>query len=146
MLRLGLVLAILEHALAGKAGLPQHLNDDCARAAVTVMDAHYLPSAERALDQAQARPDPDRDMRAIARFIARNVEEEKRDEFSFNARTLREARRAPCPRDHRAWTEALERLAQLGCITDAPRRKATGRTRTDYRVHPAFVTAARPFR
>lgn len=146
VLRLGLVLAILEHALAGKAGLPQHLNDDCARAAVTVMDAHYLPSAERALDHAQARPDPDRDMRAIARFIASNVEEEKRDEFRFNARTLREARRAPCPRDHRTWTEALERLAQLGCITDAPRRKATGRTRTDYRVHPAFVTAARPIR
>jgi hypothetical protein len=145
-LRVGLVLAILEHALAGKAGLPRHLNEDCTSAAVSVMDAHFLPSAERALDHAQARPDPDRDLRAIAGFIARNVEEEKRDGFSFNARTLREARRAPCPRDHRAWTEALERLAQAGCIADAPPRNATGRARTDYRVHPAFVAAARTAR
>lgn len=142
-LRLGLMLAIFEHVLAGKAGFPQYLNEDCVRAAVTLVDTHYLPSAERALERAEARPAPDRGLRDIARFIARHVEDERVGAPTFNARALREAPRAPSGRDHRVWTQALERLVHLGCITEAPRRNATGRTRSDYRAHPEFVAAAR---
>lgn len=145
-LRLGFVLAIFEHVFAGKPGLPQYLTEDCVRAAVTVMDAHYLPSTERVLERAEARPDPDGGLRKIAQFIARNVQEGRGGPPTFNARALREAPRAPAGRDHRAWTAALERLVHLGCIAEAPRRNATGRTRSDYRAHPDFVAAARSSR
>lgn len=140
-LRLGLVLGIFEHVLEGRPGLPQYLSEACARSAITLLDVHYLPSAERALDRVQARPDPDKDLRAIARFIAANAED-----LSFNARTLREARRAPCGRDHAAWSQALDRLLRLGCIAEAQRRNTIGRGRSDYRLHPAFAAAAREVR
>lgn len=142
-LRLGFVLSIFEHVFAGKPGLPQYLNEDCVRSAVNLLDSHYLPSVERVLERAEARPDPDGCLRKIAQFIARNVEEGRGGPPTFNARALREAPRAPSGRDHRTWTEALERLVHLGCIAEAPRRNATGRTRSDYRVHPDFITAAR---
>ncbi|WP_232631054.1 DUF3987 domain-containing protein [Methylobacterium sp. Leaf118] len=137
-LRLAFVLAILDHALADKAGLPPSVGDAYVRSAIRLLDENYLPSAERALDAAQARPDPDADLRAIAIFIARAVEG-----FDFNVRELREARRAPCYRDRAAWEKAVDRLLRLGCIAEAPRRNRTGRTRADYQAHPAFLSAAR---
>lgn len=137
-LRLALVLAILEHVLSGKTGFPPSVGEACVRAAIRLLDEHYLPSAEQALDAALARPDPDAELRAIAMFIARSI-----TGTEFNARDLRQARRAPCYRDHAAWTKALDRLVRLGCVAEAPRRNVTGRGRADYRAHPIFLTAAR---
>jgi len=137
-LRLSLVLEVIEHALAAKAGLPRYVNEACMRAAIALLDTHYLPSAARVFDHVGQGPDPDVDLRRIARYIARHADRPGR----FNVKALRESPGAACARNAPLWEEAVLRLEAAGCVRRAPQPKRVGRSRGDYIAHPAFIAAA----
>lgn len=141
-LRLSLVLEVIEYALADKRGLPRYVNEASMRAAIALLDMHYLPSAARVFDHVGQGPDPDADLRRIAKYIARHADRAGR----FNLKALRESPGAACARNAALWEEAVFRLEAAGCVRRAPQPKRAGRSRGDYIAHPAFIAAAAPRR
>ena len=112
------------------------------RAAIALLDGHFMPSAARVFDHVGQGLDPDADTRRTAKYIGRHADRTGR----FNVKALRESPGAACARNVTLWEEAVLRLEAAGCVRRAPQPKRVGRSRGDYIAHPAFIAAAAPKR
>lgn len=129
-IRLGGLLELVAHVMAGKHGLPATIGPEAVASAVALVDGYLLPMAERTFTTIRPK---DTNAVALAKYLARGSKGEinaREDIVRGHGSPVREASEV---------REVLEELRQRGLVRPAPQGGGRGRPSGDWHVHPALL-------
>ena len=133
-LRLAIILEHLEWCWTRRTPPPDRIGANAVGSAADFLERYAVPMARRVFGEASL-PKPERDARAVARWLAR----QKPVLVTINERELRRVSGGPGIRDAGRMAAAIAELAEAGWLRPAPSRSdGYGRRRQDWAVNPAI--------